>query len=27
VAHDGPILLDVVVNRQELAMPPAIQLE
>ncbi len=27
LAHDGPSLLDVVVNRQELAMPPAIQLE
>jgi pyruvate dehydrogenase (quinone) len=25
-AHEGPSLLDVVVNRQELAMPPAIQL-
>jgi pyruvate dehydrogenase (quinone) len=27
LAHDGPALLDVVVNRQELAMPPAITLE
>jgi pyruvate dehydrogenase (quinone) len=27
LAHDGPALVDVVVNRQELAMPPAIQLE
>lgn len=27
LSHDGPSLLDVVVNRQELAMPPAIQLE
>jgi pyruvate dehydrogenase (quinone) len=27
LAHDGPSLLDVVVNRQELAMPPSIQLE
>jgi len=25
--HDGPALVDVVVNRQELAMPPTIQLE
>jgi pyruvate dehydrogenase (quinone) len=27
LAHDGPALLDVVVNRQELAMPPTIELE
>jgi len=27
LAHPGPFLLDVVVNRQELAMPPAIALE
>jgi pyruvate dehydrogenase (quinone) len=27
LAHDGPALVDVVVNRQELAMPPSIQLE
>ena len=27
LAHDGPALLDVVSNPQELAMPPAIQLE
>ena len=27
LAHPGPVLLDVVVNRQELAMPPAIQLD
>ena len=27
LAHDGPTLLDVVVNRQELAMPPTIELE
>jgi pyruvate dehydrogenase (quinone) len=27
LAHDGPALLDVVVNRQELAMPPSIALE
>jgi pyruvate dehydrogenase (quinone) len=27
LAHDGPSVLDVVVNRQELAMPPHIQLE
>jgi pyruvate dehydrogenase (quinone) len=27
LAHDGPALLDVVVNRQELAMPPSIELE
>jgi pyruvate dehydrogenase (quinone) len=25
--HDGPALLDVVVNRTELAMPPTIKLE
>jgi pyruvate dehydrogenase (quinone) len=27
LAHEGPALLDVVVNRQELAMPPTITLE
>jgi pyruvate dehydrogenase (quinone) len=27
LAHAGPSLLDVVVNRQELAMPPSIQLD
>ena len=27
LAHDGPALLDVVVNRQELAMPPSLTLE
>jgi pyruvate dehydrogenase (quinone) len=27
LAHEGPALVDVVVNRQELAMPPTIQLE
>ena len=27
LAHDGPALLDVVVNRQELAMPPTITAE
>jgi pyruvate dehydrogenase (quinone) len=27
LAHDGPALLDVVTNTQELAMPPTIQLE
>jgi pyruvate dehydrogenase (quinone) len=27
LAHDGPALVDVRVNRQELAMPPTIQLE
>jgi len=26
-AHDGPVLVDAVVNRTELAMPPAITLE
>ncbi|MFH0342854.1 MAG: hypothetical protein ACHBNF_12155 [Chromatiales bacterium] len=25
--HDGPALLEVIVNRQELAMPPTITLE
>ncbi len=25
--HDGPVLIDAVVNRQELAMPPKIQFE
>ena len=27
LAHDGPVLVDAVVNRQELAMPPAVALE
>ncbi|HTO65487.1 MAG TPA: thiamine pyrophosphate-dependent enzyme, partial [Bradyrhizobium sp.] len=27
LAHDGPVLLDAVVNRSELAMPPSITLE
>lgn len=27
LAHDGPCLVDVTVNRQELAMPPTIELE
>ena len=27
LAHDGPVLVDAVVNRQELAMPPKITLE
>jgi pyruvate dehydrogenase (quinone) len=27
LAHDGPAVLDVVVNRQELALPPTIKLE
>jgi pyruvate dehydrogenase (quinone) len=27
LAHDGPALVDAVVNRQELAMPPAITAE
>jgi len=26
-AHDGPALIDVVVNRMELSMPPTIKLE
>jgi pyruvate dehydrogenase (quinone) len=26
-AHDGPVLIDAVVNRTELAMPPAITTE
>ena len=26
-AHDGPVLIDAVVNRSELAMPPAITVE
>jgi pyruvate dehydrogenase (quinone) len=26
-AHDGPVLIDAMVNRQELSMPPTIQLE
>src|SRR6202171_784245 len=27
LAHDGPVLVDAVVNRQELSMPPAITIE
>jgi pyruvate dehydrogenase (quinone) len=27
LAHNGPVLIDAVVNRQELSMPPTIQLE
>jgi pyruvate dehydrogenase (quinone) len=27
LAHDGPVLVDVVVNRQELAVPPKITAE
>jgi hypothetical protein len=27
VAHDGPVLIDAVVNRTELVMPPAINVE
>jgi pyruvate dehydrogenase (quinone) len=27
MAHDGPVLIDAVVNRTELAMPPSITLE
>ena len=27
LAHDGPVLIDAVVNRQELAMPPAVTME
>jgi pyruvate dehydrogenase (quinone) len=27
LAHDGPVLVDAVVNRLELAMPPAVNLE
>jgi len=27
LAHDGPVLIDAVVNREELSMPPAITLE
>jgi pyruvate dehydrogenase (quinone) len=27
LAHDGPVLVDAVVNRQELAMPPAVNVE
>ena len=27
LAHDGPVLVDAVVNRAELAMPPSITLE
>ena len=27
LTHDGPVLVDAVVNRQELAMPPAITAE
>ena len=26
-AHDGPVLIDAVVNRSELAMPPAVTIE
>jgi pyruvate dehydrogenase (quinone) len=26
-AHDGPVLIDAVVNRTELAMPPSITIE
>jgi pyruvate dehydrogenase (quinone) len=26
-AHDGPALVDIVVNRQELAMPPSLKLD
>src|SRR5438876_4850937 len=27
LAHDGPVLVDAVVNRSELAMPPSVTLE
>ena len=27
IEHDGPALMDVVVNRQELILPPSINLE
>ena len=27
LAHDGPVLVDVVVSRSELAMPPAVTVE
>jgi pyruvate dehydrogenase (quinone) len=27
LAHDGPVLVDAVVNRTELAMPPAVTLD
>jgi pyruvate dehydrogenase (quinone) len=27
LAHDGPVLIDAVVNRSELVMPPAITVE
>jgi pyruvate dehydrogenase (quinone) len=27
LAHEGPVLVDVVVNRTELAMPPAVTVE
>ena len=27
LAHDGPALVEVIVNRQELSMPPTISLE
>jgi pyruvate dehydrogenase (quinone) len=27
LAHDGPVLIDAVVNREELAIPPKITLE
>jgi pyruvate dehydrogenase (quinone) len=27
LAHDGPVLVDIAVNRQELAMPPSLKLD
>jgi pyruvate dehydrogenase (quinone) len=27
LAHDGPVLIDAVVNRAELAMPPSVTLD
>ena len=27
LAHDGPVVIDAVVNRTELAMPPAVTVE
>ena len=27
IAHDGPVLVDIAVNRQELAMPPSLKLD
>jgi len=27
LAHDGPVLIDAVVNRTELAMPPSVTME